>query len=512
MVSPATVVAATRSAADSNFRSGKGEWEGSGPGSGLDDGIAGEADAELVENLAVNLAQHHGGMNLTAAELREFLKGETAVRVLGAQHSEGNQHLIGVETRIAAAEIIHLHVLDRLDHGLRNELGTVVDAGEMLGGIQKQSRARAEQVGGLGADDGAVRKLDSGRWHLGKLLTDLGGNRTLAVLGADLSLLEQKSDLVHLRLIACALGHLVESGIIAAYDLIAGCITADILIAHTETHHIHAHIGRRLVRILTVNTLEESVQHRENLNVTVIVDGNLVIGLEMERINHVHIIKVGSSGLVGDVYRMLQRKVPHRESLELGISGLDTALMLLIELAQTHGHLSAARTRSRDNHQRAGGLHIVIATEALFGINQSHIVGIALDGIVEIGLYAQAVQLVAVSDGAVLAAIVGYDNGIDEKTGADEFIAQTKHVHIVGNTEVLTDLILLDVESRNDYDYLGPVTELLKHSQLAVRLESRQHAAGVEIVEKLASKFKIEFVAELSDALIDVLGLDPNVL
>ena len=65
----------------------------------------------------------------------------------------------------------------------------------------------------------------------------------------------------------------------------------------------------------------------------------------------------------------------------------------------------------------------------------------------EIGLYAQAVQLVAVSDGAVLAAIVGYDNGIDEKTCADELIAQTKHVHIVGNAEVLTDLVLLDVES-----------------------------------------------------------------
>ena len=92
----ANVAQLQRSASDSDYRSGKGEWEGSGLGLCLDDGIAGEADAELVENLAVNLAQHHGGMDLTAAELREFLKGETAVRILGAQHSEGNQHLIGV--------------------------------------------------------------------------------------------------------------------------------------------------------------------------------------------------------------------------------------------------------------------------------------------------------------------------------------------------------------------------------------------------------------------------------
>ena len=48
----------------------------------------------------------------------------------------------------------------------------------------------------------------------------------------------------------------------------------------------------------------------------------------MERVYHVNVIEVGRSCLIGNVDRMLERKVPHREGLKLGIAGTHPALPL----------------------------------------------------------------------------------------------------------------------------------------------------------------------------------------
>ena len=50
----------------------------------------------------------------------------------------------------------------------------------------------------------------------------------------------------------------------------------------------------------------------------------------MERVNHVHIVKVGGGCLVCDVHGMLQRKVPYGERLKLSITCLYTMLMLIV--------------------------------------------------------------------------------------------------------------------------------------------------------------------------------------
>ena len=42
-------------------------------------------------------------------------------------------------------------------------------------------------------------------------------------------------------------------------------------------------------------------------------------------------------------------------------------------------------------------------------------------------------------------------------------------------------------------------------TKLAVRLEPRQHTAGVEVVVQLPAEFQIKLVTELPDALLDVL-------
>ena len=54
---------------------------------------------------------------------------------------------------------------------------------------------------------------------------------------------------------------------------------------------------------------------------------------------------------------MPEGQVPDGEGLILGVSRLDPPLVLVIELAQAHGHLAAARAGGGDHHQGAGGLH-----------------------------------------------------------------------------------------------------------------------------------------------------------
>ena len=47
-------------------------------------------------------------------------------------------------------------------------------------------------------------------------------------------------------------------------------------------------------------------------------------------VNHIDIVEVGGGGLICDIHRVAQRQTPHRECLELGVTGLDTTLVLII--------------------------------------------------------------------------------------------------------------------------------------------------------------------------------------
>ena len=71
----------------------------------------------------------------------------------------------------------------------------------------------------------------------------------------------------------------------------------------------------------------------------------------MKRVDHVYIIQVCRSCLVGQIYRMLQWDVPDREGLKLRVTRRDSPFMLMVELGEAGSHLSAAGARSCDNHQ-----------------------------------------------------------------------------------------------------------------------------------------------------------------
>ena len=205
---------------------------------------------------------------------------------------------------------------------------------------------------------------------------------------------------------------------------------------------------------------------------------------------------------------MLQRKVPDREGLELGIAGLDAALVLLIQLAEADGHLAAAGAGGSDDDERAGGLDIVVLAEALLGVDEGDVLGIAFNGVMIVDLDAHAFQTLAVGIGAGLAVVMGDDHRTHHEAAAHELVAQAKDIHVIGDAEIAADLVLFNVNGTDDDDDLAVVYELREHLELVVRLEARQHAAGVVIVEKLASELHVELVAELGDAFLDMFGLD----
>ena len=119
---------------------------------------------------------------------------------------------------------------------------------------------------------------------------------------------------------------------ITADDLLFGCLTYRLVIADTETHHIHTHLRRGLIRALAVDRFEERVKYREYLYVAVIVHRRLARSLQMEGVDHIHVIEIRGSRLVCHVQRVFEREVPYGERLELRIPRLATMLLLVVEL------------------------------------------------------------------------------------------------------------------------------------------------------------------------------------
>ena len=145
----------------------------------------------------------------------------------------------------------------------------------------------------------------------------------------------------------------------------------------------------------------------------------------MERVDHVHVVEVGGSGLVSHVDGVLQWQAPYREGLELGIAGVDATFLLIVKLAEAHGHLAAAGTGSRDDDQRPGGLHVVVLAKTLVGVDQRHVVRIAVDEVMVIGFDAEMLQTVVEGRRTALTVKMGDDHAAHQETAFHKLVAQS---------------------------------------------------------------------------------------
>ena len=94
--------------------------------------VAGEADTEFFENLVVDFAKHYCGVYLAAVSLGQAFKRASAVAVVGAEHGECYKHLVGMQSRIVASQVVYLCILYGLDHVLWDKLYGMVYAGQVF--------------------------------------------------------------------------------------------------------------------------------------------------------------------------------------------------------------------------------------------------------------------------------------------------------------------------------------------------------------------------------------------
>ena len=251
--------------------------------------------------------------------------------------------------------------------------------------------------------------------HARFLLTLLGCNGATAVGRGYASLLEEEGNLAHLVLVARTERHTAQCVVVAADDFVVGGFAASLVVADAKAHHVDAHIGGRLVGVVAVDAFEEGVENGEYLDVAVVVDGQLIVRLHVEGVNHINIVKVGRGGLVGDIHGVLERQIPHGEGLKFGITCFDAALVLLVQLTEADRHLTATGARGCDDDQRARGFDIIVATEAVLRINEGHVGGVAVNRIMIVSLDAEAFEFLAIEVGAGLAVVVGDDDRTDQE-------------------------------------------------------------------------------------------------
>ena len=104
--------------------------------------------------------------------------------------------------------------------------------------------------------------------------------------------------------------------------------------------------------------MEDPPEHRECVNISVIVDCCLTVSVQVERIDHVEILEVCRSCLVSYVYRMLERQIPDREGLKLGVSCLTAALVFVIYLRKRCRELAGSTARTGHDYQRLRNFYV----------------------------------------------------------------------------------------------------------------------------------------------------------
>ena len=450
-------------------------------------------------------------MGIAALELGKLLLGVICHGVGQGGNGQGHEHFVGVQAGILVAKILRLQPADRLQHLLADEFKPVADAAKSLECIEQHGGHRAQRLGGAARNDPAVMEQQGACRSAGGLCFFVGCIHHGAVFHGGLGLLHHKLQLFN-RLVRClALKTLHAGSIIPADDLLAGGGAADIVIHDAVARHVNTHIRGRLVGALTLDLLEDRAEDGEDLHIPVVVHGDITVSLQMEGVDHIHIVQVRGGGLIGQVHRMLEGQVPDGERFKLGIAGSNAPLIIMVQLGKAGGHFAAAGTGGRDHHQRVAGFNIVIVAKAFIAHHIGHVGGIARNGIMAVAADAKGRQALQKGVRPGLSRITGDHDAAHIQIQTAENVDQAQHIILIGDAKVAADLVLLNV-GRGDGDHdLHIVLELLEHTDLAVRLKARQNTGSMVIIKQLAAEFQIQLAAELGNALADLFGLGGQV-
>ena len=148
----------------------------------------------------------------------------------------------------------------------------------------------------------------------------------------------------------------------------------------------------------------------------------------MERVDHVDIGKVDGRCFIGQVDRMIERQVPDREGLELGITGFESSFIVVVHLGKAGCHLAGSGTRSSDDDDLSACFQIFVLAETVVGKNVIDVIRIVLDCIVISDLDLGFLQVLSQLDRFDLFIEMGDDNAADLQIDKIEGIDETQKI------------------------------------------------------------------------------------
>ena len=361
---------------------------------------------------------------------------------------ERDQQLVQVQKRsIVASEMVDLHLHDRVDDLRADQLDAVLNARKLFEGVEKQRRGGAQQFRGSSGQNSAVRHFHSGCGSSGLLSVEIGRHNDGSLRYVDAGFLHEKFDPADRFLIRVSLAVLAQSVVIAADDLLARGFLAYLVIADAQADHVDSHVCGRLIRRSAVDLFKDRVEKREDFYVAVVVDAGLLVGLEVERIDHVDIVQIRRSCLIGEVDRVVEGQVPYRESLKFGVAGLDASAVFVIELREAGRHLAASGAGSGHDHKGTAGLDVVVAAIAVFADDQRDINGISGNGIVPVYLKPQGLKLLFIDDRRGLIGKSCQHDAPYIEAVTCKCVDETQQILVISDSEVASDFILLNIGS-----------------------------------------------------------------
>ena len=424
---------------------------------GLEARLKRDVHLELFEHVFIHVREDDGRVRLAVRQLFELLHGGLGGRVAHGADAQRHEHLVGVQARVVVAQMLDLQVLDRLDDLGRDERDVLRDAAEVFERVEQAGGTRTEQGRGLAGNDRAVGHLDGDGGGAGLLGAPERRAHDRAVGRRQAELVEQQ--LLPLRLDRGAQAAQLRAGggVVAAQNLLPGGGAAHVVVADAVARHVHAHVRGALIGRAAVDALEHGVEHGEDLHVAVIVDGRHAVGLEVEGVDHVHVVEIDGRSLVGEVHGVAQRQIPDRERLELGVARAHAALVLMVELAQARGHLAAAGAGCGHDDEAARRLDIVVAAEAVVTDDARDVGRIVRDDVVPVHADAERLEPALELLGRGLAAVVRDDDAADIQSAALKRVDQAQGVVVIGDAEIAAALVALDIVGRDGDDDLRVV-------------------------------------------------------
>ena len=227
----------------------------------------------------------------------------------------------------------------------------------------------------------------------------------------------------------------------------------------------------------------------------------------MEGVNHIDIVQICGSSLISQINRVFNRNIPDWEGLEFGITGLDAAFIFMIKLRQAGSHLPASGAGGGHDHERFGGFDIIILTVPLIAHDKRHIAGITVDRIVAVNTDVHMFQFLLKRIGAGLPGIVGNYDTAHIEPFIRKSLDEAEYVHVISNTEIRADFVLLNIRSTDGNYNLSLISQLQQHPKLTVGSKTRQNPGSMKIIKQLPAELEVKLIPKLINTLADVIRL-----